>query len=521
MEHATPPAPAVADEATSVPSASTPRELAAKRDLRSVWQSAIAACSHLRVLVPLLVFLGLAGGLAAMMLSLRSQPDAAADVARQPPSAVAWRGTGAGTDAGTDEDENAECDDAGSPSDAPAAPSSAEGTTHPDAADSDDASRTLEGVVKSGVPVVKNLTGLGISMSDAQLIINAMQQVYDFRRAQPGHTFVLQLDDDGRPRSFRYAASRTEVYAAQKSGDQWTARQLRIITQKKRRTFSGTITRSLFGTFNDIGASPALAAQLADILSTQVNFLKEQRPGDTFRIIVEEESLDGEFISFGPILALEYTGVKAGRKRLFRFAAGDDPATYYDEKGISVPRSVLVIPMHYARISSPFGWRFHPVLKQKKFHNGVDLTGPTGTPVWACADGKITIAGNVGPNGNLIALNHGDGLESFYAHLSRFAPGMKVGVNVRKKQVIGYVGNTGRSTGPHLHWGIKSKGQFVDPLKYKVQPGTPPPQRHRAALRDFIAAQNDALNRIAILAPKEALAEVDDDDGAPMGVTDM
>jgi murein DD-endopeptidase MepM/ murein hydrolase activator NlpD len=271
----------------------------------------------------------------------------------------------------------------------------------------------------------------------------------------------------------------------------------------------------------DIGASAALAAQLAEILSTQVNFLKEQRPGDTFRIIVEEESLDGVFIAWGPILALEYTGVKAGRKRLFRFAAGDDDATYYDEKGVSVPRSVIAIPLHYSRMSSPFGWRVHPVLKRKKFHNGTDFSAPSGTPIWACAEGRVTIAGNVGANGNLVAIDHGDGLQSFYAHLSRFAPGIRVGTKVRKKQVIGFVGSTGRSTGPHLHWGIKSKGAFVDPLKYKIQPGTPPPARYRDALRKLINQQNEALNRIAILPPREALAEVDDADDEPMGITDM
>ena len=375
--------------------------------------------------------------------------------------------------------------------------------------------------LKSGQAVVTALTDLGLTAADAQLIINALDGVYDFRSAKPGDLLEVHFDRiSGKPSLFRYEASKTDIYVVTLNGDTYKGRKLHIIPDKTMKAFAGTITSSLFGTLKDLGARAALAGKVADILSTQVNFLKEQRPGDTFKVLVEEESLDGEYLGYGPVLALEYNGIKAGQRKLYRFQEGNQTPTYYDDDMVSTPRSALTIPLYYSRVSSPFGWRIHPILKQKRLHNGVDFTASVGTPVWSCADGTIIFAGSKGPNGNLVGIQHDDGLSSYYAHLIRIERGIKKGVKVKRRQVIGYVGSTGRSTGPHLHWGVKRNGKFIDPLKYKIIPGRKVGGAHKAALRSVINSRNAIFKKTPIEAPKGEIENVPDDD-YPMGMDDL
>ncbi len=372
-----------------------------------------------------------------------------------------------------------------------------------------DDSNVHRGEVKKGVPVIKNLTSIGLSVADAQLIINALDGVFNFRRARPGQTFEVRFSNiNDKVESFTYQVSKTEIYKVIRSGGKFSGRKLNIVTDKKIKIFAGTITTSLFGTMKDLGARPALAAKVADILSKQVNFLKEQRPGDTFKVAVQEESLDGEFQRYGPVLAMEYNGVKAGKRSLFYLDDGKNTPAYYDNRMISLPHSALTIPLYYSHMSSPFGWRIHPILKTKKLHNGTDFAAPAGTPVWACAEGTIIFAAKKGANGNLIGIDHGNGLNSYYAHLIRFARGIKKGVRVRRKQLIGYVGSTGRSTGPHLHWGIKLNGKFVDPLKYKIIPGRKVPAKNRGSLKKLIRKWSSLLDKTPITPPKGEISKV-------------
>jgi murein DD-endopeptidase MepM/ murein hydrolase activator NlpD len=382
-------------------------------------------------------------------------------------------------------------------------------------------SRIVRGEVKTGVPVIRSLTTLGLSAADAQLVINSLNGIFDFRRAKPGQKFEVAIDKATRhPNRFRYDASLTDVYVVEKVGNDYKARAVTVPTEKRVRSFGGTISKSLYAAFEELGAFPSLTGSVVDVLSTQVDFFKEQRPGDTFRVVIEEESLKGAFLGYGPVLAMEYAGVKSGVKRFFRFQAGDDDPTYYDTKGISVPRSEIRIPLHYTRISSLFGMRFHPVLKQKKPHNGVDFAAPSGTPVWACADGVVTLAAQAGANGNLVSIQHGDGLSSYYAHLSRFAAGLKSGTSVHARQTIGFVGNTGRSTGPHLHFGLKKNGKFIDALKYKVRPGRPAPPKYAAPLAEVIRERGAQLDRVKIAAPSGPLEKVPDAETEVLGVED-
>jgi len=369
-----------------------------------------------------------------------------------------------------------------------------------------------QGTVQKGMPVITSLTRLGVSMADAHELISALRGIFDFRTAKPGHSFEVRVDEEsGKPIYFRYDAALTEVYEVERQSDRLVGRKKYIPTDKTLRQYGGTIASSLYATLAEAGAHPTLSGLIVDVLANEVDFYKAQRPGDTFRVLIEEESIKGTFLDYGPVEALEYNGVKCGKKRFYRFAAGDD-VTYYDGRGISVPRSVLSIPLHYTKLSSRFGLRYHPILRRKQLHNGVDFYAPPGTPVWVCRSGQVIYVGNNGPNGNLVIVQHDEGLKSYYAHLQRFVSGLKAGTEVKERQIIGYVGSTGRSTGPHLHFGLKRGGQFVDPLKYKVRPGQRVAPRYRQKLQAVVAERGKLLDQTPIKPPSAPLVEAPEED---------
>src|SRR5690606_13759571 len=158
----------------------------------------------------------------------------------------------------------------------------------------------------------------------------------------------------------------------------------------------------------------------------------------------------------------------------------DGESSYFQEDGSSARKTFLKSPLKYANVTSNFGSRFHPILKYVKSHNGVDYGAPTGTPVWAVANGLVTRASYSGAGGNTVCLRHNQGFETCYLHLHGYGPGIKVGTRVQQKQVIGYVGTTGRSTGPHLHYALKRHGKYVNPLNQNFPRPDPRPGRRRS-----------------------------------------
>jgi murein DD-endopeptidase MepM/ murein hydrolase activator NlpD len=382
--------------------------------------------------------------------------------------------------------------------------------------------QVMHGTVQKGKPVINSLTSLGLSMGDAYGLIMALQGIYDFRTARPGQMFEVRTDGSTKkPSYFRYQASLTEVYEVKRIGGALKGSKKHVETQKTIKRFGGTISSSLYTALVELGAHPSLSGKVVGVLAHKVDFYKAQRPGDTFRVIIEQESLDGHFLGYGPVIALEYNRKKAGKERFFRFTAHGD-MTYYDSRGMSLPRSVISIPLHYTRISSLFGRRYHPILKRKIFHNGVDFAASRGTPIWACKEGKVITAERVGANGNLVVIDHGNNIKSIYAHMQRFASNIKSGVSVRERQVIGYVGSTGRSTGPHLHFGLKKGGRFIDPLKYKVQPGQPVAPKYRSKLRSVMKKQGSGLDGIPIRPPSSPVEDTSETESEEvLGLEDL
>jgi hypothetical protein len=226
----------------------------------------------------------------------------------------------------------------------------------------------------------------------------------------------------------------------------------------------GTIKGSLWNSMIEMGETPALVVNFAEVLSFEVDFLTEVNEGDSFEILLDKYHVDSAFYRDGRVYAVHYKG-KIGNYCGFYYRSPSGHWDYYNEKGQSLRKTVLRSPLQFAKVTSHFGMRFHPILRRWRQHTGIDYGAPTGTPVSAIADGTVTMARWNGGYGNFVRVRHAGGLVSCYGHLSRYGAGVKSGRSVRQGQTVGYVGTTGLSTGPHLHFEVRRGGKAVNPLK--------------------------------------------------------
>lgn len=313
----------------------------------------------------------------------------------------------------------------------------------------------------------------GLSRDESTALIAALTGTMDFRRSHPEDTLTFERDGAGLLQRFEYRASLTQRYEANRdAAGKWKARQIEVPVRTQRVARGGVVVGSLGDTLEALKLGRSLAGVFSEVFEGHINFSTDTRAGDEFRIVFDEEYVEGTFLRIGTIHAVEYKGDKAGVQRAFWNDSKDD-GDFFDEHGRAMHGGWLRTPLRYDHISSPFGMRFHPVLKRKALHNGIDYAAPSGTVVKAAATGTVTFAGPKGANGNLLVLQHAQGYESFYAHLSRFASGLKAGAKVTQRQVIAYVGSTGRSTGPHLHFSLKRGGKFIDPAAQLNGAGLP------------------------------------------------
>jgi murein DD-endopeptidase MepM/ murein hydrolase activator NlpD len=226
----------------------------------------------------------------------------------------------------------------------------------------------------------------------------------------------------------------------------------------------GTIKGSLWNALVEAGEKPGLVIAFAEILSYEVDFLTEVSEGDSFEILLDKYYVGQDFYEDGKVYAVHYRG-KTGDYYGFYYRSQSGHWDYYNEKGQSLRKSVLRSPLTFANVTSRFGRRFHPISRVYRQHQGVDYGAPRGTPVAAIADGQVATARWNGGYGKFVEIRHAGGMVSRYGHLSGFGPGVRSGGRARQGQTIGYVGSTGFSTGPHLHFEIRQGGRPVNPLK--------------------------------------------------------
>jgi murein DD-endopeptidase MepM/ murein hydrolase activator NlpD len=331
------------------------------------------------------------------------------------------------------------------------------------------------------------LAKLNLGVAEVKAVVTSLTGLFPFHRARPGDQLRLERrEDDNSLHRFSYRQSAADEWVVERQPDgslQGKKREVTLTTEVAR--VAVKIEGSLWASLERAGEDPELAVLASDVLAWDVDFYQDVRAGDAMRMVVEKVYADGKLLRYGEVLAAEYEGQASGRKRLFRYTDPEGQTSYFDDGGNSARRGFLKSPLKFARITSGFGNRNHPLLGYMKAHEGVDYGAPVGTPVWAVGDGTVKQAGWNGGCGKSVTLRHRNGLETVYCHLS--ATAVSAGKQVSQKQVIGYTGSTGLSTGPHLHYAVKRGGAFVNPLRLQVPRDAPVPAKWLPDYKEKVA----------------------------------
>jgi len=364
----------------------------------------------------------------------------------------------------------------------------------------DDDSIVVQGSMKGHVGLSSALTAAKIDGVQVTELLAALGPELNMRALRADHTFEARLDPrDGRIRRFLYRTSPvTAVEVSRAVGGPLKARKQEAALTTKVVRVGGRIDSSLGAAVSGAGESSALVSLFVDLFSWDVNWYADPREGDEFRMVVEKQYLGDKFFRYGRILAAEYRG-KVGRFQAYHFKPTSSAAGYFVPEGRSLRREFLKTPLNFRRMSSKYNLRrVHPVLHTTRGHYGVDYAASTGTPIWAASDGKVVTAGKTAGGGNTVVLSHAGSVATIYMHLSRFARGLKPGLKVKQRQVIGYVGCTGLCTGPHLHYGIKVAGRYTDPVRFNVRKGEMLGKGDRIRFLDQLPARMAELEKIPI-----------------------
>ncbi len=362
--------------------------------------------------------------------------------------------------------------------------------------------------LEKGDKLIDQLVGLGVTRDAARGVAAAIEPVYPSRLFKTGQVFTVTLDrqqdfygnEVTYPVRVAFSPGSNEEITVEADGDGQFVAHVDGTNGGKKPYFpdapfyhvTATITSSVYAAAQDAGVPDYIIAQVMHIFAFDVDFQRQIQPGDKLDIFygvpLTGSSRTRKVIQY---VSLTYNGGQT--KSYYRFTTPDDNTTgYYDSTGHNATKFLMRTPANGARITSGFGMREHPILGYSKMHTGVDFGLPYGSPIRAAGAGVIEIAGRAGTYGNLVRIKHAHGYETLYAHMSRVATGIKVGTRVNQGQVIGYVGSTGRSTGPHLHYEVRINNKPVNPLTVKVAGG-------RTLTGDLLAAFNKHRQQIIAL----------------------
>jgi murein DD-endopeptidase MepM/ murein hydrolase activator NlpD len=355
----------------------------------------------------------------------------------------------------------------------------------------------IEATLQSG-ETASELLSEYLSPEEIHNLGAACREVFPLSRLRAGQPYRIHVQN-GRLGSFEYEIGPEEKLVVVRGAEGFGVRREPIVYEVRTVPVSGAITQSLYAAVSAAGEDPGLAVRLAEIFAWDVDFFRDIQPGDTFKALVEKRYRKGQFAGYGRIMAAEFVNQgHAFRGYLFEDAGGR-PA-YFDAGGKSLRKAFLKAPLTFSRVSSGFSHsRLHPVLKIRRPHLGVDYAAAKGTPVKTIGDGTISARGWDRGGGNYLRVRHNGVYETVYMHLSGFAKGMQKGARVHQGQVIGYVGSTGLSTGPHLDFRMKKHGKYLDPRKVTSPPCDPVPGKRMAEFRTLVEQLTAELGRIGIL----------------------
>ncbi|MDX1976027.1 MAG: peptidoglycan DD-metalloendopeptidase family protein [Rickettsiales bacterium] len=341
-----------------------------------------------------------------------------------------------------------------------------------------DVARKLNLKVRNGDTFISLLTDAGVSTTEAHALVESIRKVYDPRKLNVGQNLAVELHKDTQNNEMVVASLTmptsitSTLELTREENDSYTIKQVDAPVKSKVARTSGTITSSLYETATKMGMPASMLSELINAYSYDVDFQRDIKDGDTIEVLFERlETEDGAVVGVGKMI---YAQLEIGGKpmKIYRYSDKKGNVDFFNEKGESIRKALLRTPINGAKITSGFGMRNHPIMGYSKMHRGVDFAAPTGTPIYAAGDGVIDFVGVKGGYGNYLRVKHNGAYSSAYAHISRFAKGIAQGTRVKQGQIIAYVGTTGMSTGPHLHYEILVNNSQVNPSGVKFKTGT-------------------------------------------------
>lgn len=351
-----------------------------------------------------------------------------------------------------------------------------------------------EQVVQAGDTLTSLLGRTGIDEKTA-FLLSKVKGAQSLHVLVPGRIVRIQITDDGKSRllGLDYPISNDKVISLRlDEKEEFVALTHKPQFEHRIRFTAGIVDNSLYEAALNANLSENLTMQLAEIFGWDIDFALDIRQGDSFSVLYDEQFLRGVKVGDGVILAAEFTN-RGTSYSATRFVDSDGRAQYYDPQGRSLRKAFLRTPVDFRRISSRFGNRFHPVQKKLKRHMGVDYAAKPGTPIRATGDGKIVLRGNKGGYGKTIIIRHGNVYNTLYAHMRNYARGMHPGKYVRQGQIIGYVGQTGTATGPHLHYEFRYNGVHRNPLTVRLPDAQPIQPRYRQDFQQLLSSRSNQM----------------------------
>ena len=367
--------------------------------------------------------------------------------------------------------------------------------------------RELDIIIESGHSLLDLLMNHGIARDEAFKIITSLEKDFSPRDLKIGHHLLMTLEQDKQRteygaavlKTLEIALSPTEILTVSRTSDGYDAQRVKKEVKKVLARTEGTINKHYDGIYKIAKKDRTPDSVINDLIkaySYDVDFQRDIRQGDHIEILYEKMVTEDNFIVGGGKILHAELSTKGKTIPIYFFSDGESEG-FFKENGESIVKKLLRTPVDGARISSGFGMRHHPVLGYSKMHKGVDFAAPTGTPIYAAGDGTIAFAGNKGGYGNFVMIRHNADYATGYGHCSRIASGITSGKKVKQGDIIAYVGSTGRSTGPHLHYEIVQNGDQVNPANVKFAGMDKLSGKRLAKFNDF---KRDVASRLAKLA---------------------
>ena len=354
----------------------------------------------------------------------------------------------------------------------------------------------------------------GISADEAYEIVAILRKHFNPRKMAAGKDIEVQVNkhpSDPSKLALQYMNIPVSVTSSleitRDKNDSFAVKKLEAKVERTLAHAAGKINSSLYETAAEAGLPIGMVSNLITAYSYDVDFQRDIKEGDEISVVYEKLKTDkGENAGTGNLLFAELT-LRDRKQRIYRFTDSSGVADYYNEKGESVRKGLLRTPINGAKITSRFGMRRHPIMGYSKMHRGVDFGAPTGTPIYAAGDGTVEFVGTKGGYGNYLKIKHNNSYSTAYAHISRFGSNIKNGGKVRQGQIVAYVGSTGASTGPHLHYEVLVNGGQVNPANVKFKTGNVLAGKELAAFRKNMEQVNATV--AALTKPETKVAQLD------------